>query len=102
MRTNFDDKERLPAAVDAGSAPETTDCWADGGGGTGGFGISGIIGWVLLTAPPAPAASKRLLLTGIDSGRDDEEFRRVSATITELSLPTSVVVFSFKRQNKVD
>ena len=83
------DRERLPE-IDAGSAPETVDCWADSGG-IGGFGISGITAWGLLTAPPTPAASKRLLETGIDSGREDEEFRRVSDTIIELSLTSSLV-----------
>lgn len=88
LRTNLDDNERLPA-IEAGSALE-----ADVGE-IGGFGISGITGWGLLTAPPAPAANKRLLLTGIDSGRDDEDVdekdgRLVSAEIIKLSLVSSV------------
>lgn len=85
MRTNLDDNERLPA-IEAESAPETV------GGEIGGLGISGIAGWGLLTAPLAPAASKRLLLIGIDNGRDDDdnEGRLVSVEIVKLSLVSSV------------
>lgn len=93
LRTNLDDKERLLAE----SAPGTID-FSVVGERIGGSGISGITCWGLLTAPPAPAASKRLLLTGIDSGRDDDDVRLDSVPIVKLSLASSVA-FTFRREN---